>query len=188
MSKWPFVQAKWYTPVDPARPRKIRLIVIHDMEFYEKGDSAEVIANDFATRPASSKASAHICVDNNSIIQCVRDRDVAYAAPGANSDGIHIELAGYGKQTAAEWLDFYGIALLALASDAVAQYAVKYEIPIRHLTNAQLSAGMKGIVGHYQVSQVYKKSDHEDPGVGFPWQYFLHSAQLFYGERTRRIA
>lgn len=188
MSKWKFVQAKWYTPVDPAKPRNIRLIVIHDMEFFERGDSAEVIAEDFATRSASSKASAHICVDNNSIVQCVRDRDVAYAAPGANSDGLHIELAGYMKQSESQWLDFYGIAMLALASDAVAQYAIKYGIPIVHLSNAELAAGAKGIVGHYQVSQVYKRSDHTDPGAGFPWRYFLESCQLFLNERTRRIA
>jgi N-acetyl-anhydromuramyl-L-alanine amidase AmpD len=188
MSKWPFVQAKWYTQVDDAKPRKIRVIVIHDMEFYERGDSAEVIANDFATRPATSKASAHVCVDNNSIVQCVRDRDVAYAAPGCNNDGIQIELAGYMNQTGAQWMDLYSVAVLALASDAVAQYAIKYGIPLVHLTNAQLSAGMKGIVGHYQVSQVYKKSDHQDPGSSFPWSYFLQSAQLFYDERTRKIA
>lgn len=188
MAYWPFVQAKWFTDVPASTPRKVKLIVIHDMEFYERGDSAEVIAHDFATRSATSKASAHLCIDNNSIVQCVKDKDVAFAAPGANSNGIQIELAGYGKQSTAEWLDFYGIALLALASDAVAQYAIKFDIPLVHLTNTQLRAGMKGIVGHYQVSEVYQKSDHTDPGPGFPWSYFLNSAQLFYTERTRKTA
>lgn len=182
--RWPMVQARWFTPVDPSKPRKPRVIVIHDMEFAERGSAAEDVAHYFAT--TATKASAHICVDNNSIVQCVRDRDVAYAAPGCNSDGIQIELAGYGKQTEAQWLDFYGIGLLALASDAVAQYAIKYDIPLVHLTNAQLKAGKKGIIGHYQASAVYKKSDHTDPGEGFPWSYLLESARLFYNERTRK--
>lgn len=186
--RWPMVPAKWFTAVPQTKPRRVRLIVIHDMEYFERGDSAEVIAKDFATRPATSKASAHICVDNNSIVQCVRDRDVAYAAPGANRDGIQIELAGYGKQTREEWLDYYGIALLALASDAVAQYCIKYGIPAVHLTNAQLKAGKPGIVGHYQVSAVYKKSDHTDPGKDFPWDYFTKSVENFIVARTRKIA
>lgn len=183
MAKWPFVQARWFTEVDPAHPRDIRVCVIHDMEFYERGDSAEVIANDFATRPASSKASAHLCVDNNSIVQCVKDKDVAYAAPGANSTGIQIELAGYGSQTAEQWRDVYSIAVLSYAADAVSNYCVKYGIPPVHLTNAQLKAGMKGIVGHYQVSAVYKKSDHTDPGKDFPWSLFISMVAQFIKDR-----
>lgn len=66
------------------------------MEAPEKGDTAENIANYFHT--TVKQASAHICVDNNSIVQCVLDNDIAWAAPGANSDGIHIEMAGYAKQ------------------------------------------------------------------------------------------
>lgn len=184
--RWPMVPARWFTPVPQSKPRKVRVIVIHDMEAVESDSTAENVAHYFAT--TNTKASAHICVDNNSIIQCVRDRDVAYAAPGCNSDGIQIELAGYGNQSESQWKDFYGIALLALASDAVAQYAIKYDIPLVHLTNAQLKAGKKGIIGHYQASAVYKKSDHSDPGSAFPWQYFLASAQQFYDERTRRSA
>lgn len=183
---WPFVEARWFTKMPKLGTpgcRSVRLIVIHDMEFYEKGDSAEVIAHDFATRPATSKASAHICVDNNSVIQCVRDSDIAYASPGANHDGIQVELAGYMRQSMKEWLDFYGIALLALGSDAVAQYCIKFGISPVHLTNAQLRAGQRGIVGHWQVSEVYKKSDHTDPGPGFPWAYFIQSVQNFIGAR-----
>lgn len=185
---WPFVEARWYGKVPKSAPRKVRLVVIHDMEFYERADSAEVIARDFATRGESNKASAHICVDNNSVVQCVRDSQIAYAAPGANHDGIQVELAGYGKQTRQEWLDYYGIALLALGSDAVAQYCIKYGLPAVHLTNAQLKAGKPGIVGHYQVSEVYKKSNHTDPGKFFPWDYFVQSVQNFITARTQRVA
>lgn len=184
--KWPMVQAKWYQI--PDSPRKVRLVVIHDMEYYERGDTAEVIAHDFATRPASSKASAHICIDNNSIVQCVRDSHIAYAAPGANHDGIQVELAGFKKQTTKEWLDYYGIALLALGSDAVAQYCIKYALPAVHLSDRELLAGYPGIVGHDQVSRVYKKSDHSDPGPAFPWGYFINSVQNFVTARTQRAA
>lgn len=183
---WPFVQARWFTKIGPSVKRKVRVIVIHDMEAPESNLTAENVARYFNT--TDTKASAHICVDNNSVVQCVYDNDVAYAAPGCNNDGIQVELAGYGKQTAAEWMDFYGIALLALGSDAVAQYCIKYNIPAVHLTDAELKAGKKGIVGHYQVSKVYKKSDHTDPGKGFPWDYFLASVNNFIKARSQRIA
>lgn len=183
---WPFVQARWYTKVPRESPRKVRVIVVHDMEFPERDNAAEAVAQYFKT--TTTKASAHICVDNNSIIQCVYDRDIAYAAPGCNSDGIQVELAGFAKQTREQWLDFYGIALLALGSDAVAQYCLKFDIPAVHLTNAQLKAGKKGIIGHYQASAVYKKSTHTDPGPGFPWDYFVESVNNFITARSVRIA
>lgn len=183
---WPFVQARWFTKVGASKGRKVRVVVIHDMEAPETGKTAENVAKYFNT--TNTKASAHICVDNNSIVQCVYDSDIAYAAPGANHDGIQVELAGYGNQTRAQWMDFYGIALLALGSDAVAQYCIKYGIPAVHLTDAELKAGKKGIVGHYQVSKVYKKSDHTDPGSGFPWDYFCESVKNFIDARKSKAA
>lgn len=184
--RWPFIQARWYTKTDPGVSRKVRVVVIHDMEFKESPDAAEIIAHDFATRGPNNKGSAHINVDSNSIVQCVKDNDVAYAAPGCNSDGIQIELAGFGKQTRTEWLDAYSDSLLKLAADATAQYCLKYNLPPIHLTNAQLAQGAKGIVGHYQVSAVYRKSDHTDPGAGFPWDYFI--AMVGREMEKRRVA
>ncbi len=176
---WPFVAAKHFR--EPSSPRVVRVVVIHDMEFPEKVSAAEDVARYFAT--TDTPASAHICVDSDSIVQCVYDRNIAYAAPGANHDGIQIELAGYGRQTKAEWLDRYGVAMLAHAADATAQFCLKFGIPAKHLTNAQLAGGDKGIIGHYQASAVYKKSTHTDPGSGFPWTFFISSVQTFIEAR-----
>ena len=175
---WPFIQAKHFKP---AQRTGVRVIVIHDMEFDEVNTAAEAVAHYFAT--TTTPASAHICVDNNSIVQCVHDRDVAYAAPGCNNDGIQVELAGYGKQNRCQWQDLFSAAMLKKAADAVAQYCLKYNIPPVHLTNAELAAGAKGIIGHYQASEVYKKSDHADPGPGFPWDIFLADVQTFIALR-----
>jgi N-acetyl-anhydromuramyl-L-alanine amidase AmpD len=178
---WPFIAARWYTRVGASVGRKVRLVVIHDMEFPEKLTAAEDVARYFNT--TNTKASAHICVDANSIVQCVYDSDVAYAAPGANHDGIQIELAGYGSQTREQWLDTYSVAVLTYAADATSQYCTKYSIPAVHLTNAQLKAGKKGIIGHYQASEVYKKSDHTDPGKNFPWDVFITMVEQFLKDR-----
>lgn len=176
-ANWPRVPAKWFTPYPAGQRRPVRLVVMHDMEYPEKLTAAEDVARYFAdprnARGEPVKASAQICVDADSIVQCVRDNDIAYAAPGCNGDGIQIELAGYVKQTREQWLDEYSAKLLDRAADAVAQYCLKYALPVKHLTDAELLAGAKGIIGHDQASRVYKKSDHGDPGPGFPWDVFV---------------
>lgn len=182
--RWPLIQA--VTQLIWTTPRPVRVIVMHDMEFPEKLSAAEDIGKYF--QHPDKPSSAHIGVDGDSIVQYVNDNNQAAGAPGCNRDGIHVELAGYGRQTRADWLDPYGVSMIALASDAVAQYCLKYSIPPMHLTNSQLLGGEKGIVGHVQVSQVYKKSDHTDPGVNFPWDYFIQSARAFYNVRKTRLS
>lgn len=179
--KWPFIPAKNFTKV--AKKRGVRVIVMHSMEAPEKGDTAEKIAEYFRT--TTKQASAHICVDNNSIVQCVFDNDIAWAAPGANSDGIQIEMAGYAKQTEADWLDPYSTLVLENAANAASQYCLKYDIPIVRLTDKELEGKLaKGIVSHSQVSDVFKKSDHTDPGKEFPWDYFLGRVQFYFDKRN----
>jgi N-acetyl-anhydromuramyl-L-alanine amidase AmpD len=182
--KWPFVPAKHFTKVEGKRA--VRLIVIHDMEFKETTNAAEVIAKDFAQ--ATDPRSAHICVDSDSIVQCVLDNNVAFAAPGANRDGIQIELAGFMNQTREQWLDPYGVLLLDRGADATAQYCLKYDIPVRHLTNQELAdKSQRGIIGHVQASKVFRLSDHEDPGPGFPWDFFLDRVQKHLNERAAKF-
>ncbi|HEX8244287.1 MAG TPA: N-acetylmuramoyl-L-alanine amidase [Longimicrobium sp.] len=182
--KFPFVKARHFTHMDGRRA--VRLIVIHDMEFPETANAAEVIAKDFAT--SDRVASAHICVDSDSVVQCVLDNDIAFAAPGANSDGIQIELAGFMKQTREQWLDPFGVLLLDRGADVAAQYCLKYDIPVRHLTNAELADKSKrGFIGHVQASQVFKKSDHQDPGPGFPWDFFLGRVEKHLNERAAKL-
>jgi N-acetyl-anhydromuramyl-L-alanine amidase AmpD len=183
-ASWPFVRARWYSPTPKGTRRAVRLVVIHAMDAPEKGTTAESVAKYFQTLPESEgKKSAHICVDNNSVVQCVWDNDVAYAAPGANHDGIQIELAGYTAQSAGEWMDEYSMATLQEGARAVAYYLRKYELPAVQLTNEQLRAGERGIVGHYQVTAVYPTlgHGHTDPGPHFPWAEFMGMVRIAAG-------
>ncbi len=187
---FPVIKARFFN--DIIETRHPRVIVIHSMESPEKGDTAENVAR-FFQNPGKKengqdrKVSAHLCIDNNSIVQCVFDNDVAFAAPGANHDGIHLELAGVAKQTKNEWMDPYSILVLENAANAAAQYCLKYNIPVKHLTNAELKSGQKGIVGHVQVSEVFKKSNHTDPGKGFPWDHFIDRVKHHHTERLKKF-
>ena len=169
---WMWRPAKWFTKT--TKGRVVRLVVMHTMEAPEKFNTAENVAKYFQT--TTRPASAHVCVDNDSIVQCVRDRDIAFAAPGANHDGVHVELAGYAKQLKGDWDDEYSRAMITKAADVVAQYCLKYNLPCVQLTDTQLKAGVKGIVGHDQVSRVYKRSTHTDPGPNFPWASLIEQA------------
>lgn len=168
MTGIPFVQAAHYTPT---RGRQIDLIVIHTMESPEKPSTAEDVAAWFAGSSAP-QASAHYCIDNNSIVQCVRDRDVAWAAPHANHNGLHFEHAGTAKQTAAQWADAYSSAMLRRSATLVAGKCKEYGIPVVRLTVAGLTAGQRGIVGHLDCSQAFGGT-HFDPGGSFPWTRYL---------------
>jgi hypothetical protein len=154
------------------------LIVIHDAECGETPHAAEDLGQ-YGKHP-DYPSSWHISCDSDSCERSVRDEDTAYAAPPLNPVALHIELAGKGAQTREQWLDAYSVAVLDNAAALVAQWCKRHSIPVVHLTNQQLEQGMKGIVGHYQVSAVYKKSDHTDPGVNFPWDAFIHRVYQFW--------
>lgn len=173
---WPFIRARHFKDV-PTGERSVRVIVVHCMEAPEGPQTAENVARYFASTP--TVASAHVNVDSDSVVQSVRDSDVAYAAPGANHDGIQVELAGYARQSLKEWMDDYGVQLLNRAAHVVAQYCLKYAIPPLKLTDSMLKAGQRGIVGHDQVSRVFNKSTHTDPGPNFPWLYFMCAVRTY---------
>jgi N-acetyl-anhydromuramyl-L-alanine amidase AmpD len=175
----PFVQARNYTR---GRANAIDVIVIHTMESPEKPDTAESVAAWFAGSTAP-QASAHYCIDADSIVECVRDTDVAWHAPGANHNGLGLEHAGRAAQSAADWSDDYSLRLLDLSAELVAQKCDKYDIPAVWLSAAQLRAGKRGITGHVQVSQAFKRTDHTDPGKFFPVEAYIARVREHLGEK-----
>lgn len=165
---YPFVPSPHVTKTGG---RKVDLVVVHTIESDEKGDTAESCAGWF--RNPAAKVSAHYCVDANSIVQCVREEDVAWHAPGANHDGIGVEHAGRARQTGREWADDYSRAMLALSAKLVADICRRHRIPAVWLHPADLVAGKRGITSHNNVSKAFKRGTHWDPGEGFPIERYL---------------
>ena len=167
----PFLQARNFGPSLPSR--EISLLVVHDMEYPERPEGAEWCAQFFAGANAP-RASCHYCVDSNSVVQCVRDRDVAWHAPGGNHNGIGIEHAGYAKQSREEWLDDYSRAELEISARLTAKLSLLYDIPLRRLTDTDLKAGgARGFCGHVDLTLASGKPGHFDPGPHFPWSEYL---------------
>jgi len=174
----PFVQARNFTR---GRSNAIDVLVVHTMESPEKPDTAESVANWFAGSTAP-QASAHYCIDANSVVQCVRDTDVAWHAPGANHNGLGFEHAGRAAQTSADWSDDYSTAMLERSAELVADKCREHHIPVVWLQVADLRAGRRGITGHVQVSDAFRRSDHRDPGTSFPVEDYLARVKRYMGE------
>lgn len=176
---YPFVESPH---INRTGGRQIDLIVIHTMEMDEKGETAENCAQWF--RNPAAKVSAHYCVDNNSIVQCVKDENVAWAAPGANSDGLHIEHAGRAKQTGRDWSDAYSTAMLERSAALAAELCTKHKIPVAWLYAPDLVAGKRGITTHDAVSKAFKRGTHWDPGTGFPVERYLGMIRAKLGKKA----
>lgn len=162
-----FMQAKFFRK---GGNLPVKRVVIHDMEAPEKGDTAESVARYFQT--LSTPASAHYCIDSDSVVMCVREEDTAYHAP-PNSGSIGLEHAGYASQTAADWSDDYSEKMLNVSAALCADICKRHSIPVEFVDVAGLLAGQRGITTHAAVSKAWKQSDHSDPGPGFPMAHYI---------------
>lgn len=154
------------------RIKPIRLVVLHSTESLEVSDGAENVAA-YLARP-STRASAHVITDNDSSVRGVPDADTAWAAPGANADGLQLEMVGKAGQTSAQWDDAYSRAVLERSAQQVAEWCRTHGIPARALTVAQVRDGKtEGICTHDDVSKAFGRSSHWDPGPSFPKAVFV---------------
>lgn len=165
---------KWVTPRSwtNANRTSVQLIVIHTTEGSSHGQSAEDGAAYDARR--ADGTSTHYFHDSNSTIQCVRTNDQSHTARRqGNKRGIHHELCG--RAGSQNWDSDYSQDMLRKAAKQAARDAKKWDIPVRHLTVAQVRAGAKGFCGHRDITKAFPEDNgtHTDPGTRFPWTDFL---------------
>lgn len=139
--------------------------------------TARAVARQF--QDPTRRVSSHWVVGTDVTVSCVAESDTAWAAPGANADGIQIEQCGYAGST--DWTSGDGLAVVTATAALVAGICSRHNIPLRALTDSELAAGQAGICTHAQVSRVYKKSDHWDPGPNYPMATLIAMAS---GEHT----
>jgi N-acetyl-anhydromuramyl-L-alanine amidase AmpD len=168
----PFVQAKNCGPTRQASD--VKLIVVHTMETPEKPHTAKNVALWFASVNAP-QASAHYCLDADDTVQCVDELTVAWGAPGANRDGVHLEHAGYAAQSSPQWSDDYAMRMLARSAALAADIARRYDIPLDKLSPGDLAdRTVKGFCGHVDITNGRNAGQgHQDPGPNFPWATYL---------------
>jgi N-acetyl-anhydromuramyl-L-alanine amidase AmpD len=164
------------------------LIVIHSAEIGESLAGAEALMNVCAIQRVGKNgkeivSSWHYACDADSITQSVGELDMAYHAPGANRNGIGIELSGVARQTQEDWQDAFSFYMLELVSKLCAVLCARHNIPITEVDVEDLRAGgARGITTHANVSKAFGKSTHWDPGPNFPMAHLLE--RTGYWSRT----
>lgn len=170
--------------VHPERTRARRpgeqpahVLVIHTSEQNSNGtETAENLARMIGS-PASrtpdgtivNQASYHWAVDTDSIAQLVDPTAIAYHAP-PNWRGESICLTG---RAGRDWTNPAADDQLDLAARLAAIRLLILGWPAEVLTSAELQAGANGMCGHVGISAAFRKTDHTDPGVTFPWSAFI---------------
>lgn len=168
-----FVEAAGYSHGRPDGPPL--WLVIHTMEAQEASTTAENTANYFANPSDGRQVSAHYCCDNNSIVQCVLLKDVAWTVgntPG-NNRGINYEFAGFASQTGAQWGDAYTQAMLKRVVPYFQADGERYGIPMQRCSVNDLKAFKKGVTSHNDLRLAFGVTTHTDPGPNFPWTWFI---------------
>lgn len=160
---------------------QISLHIIHCTQ----GPTALAAASWFAN--PNSKGSAQYCIDNEHCFRTLRDRDVAWGAPGANYHGQHYEMAGYVTWSQAIWSKTHRRTLLRCAWK-VARDCKRYGNPVKWLSVDDLKAGKKGISDHNSCSKAFG-GNHTDPGPNFPRAIFMTMVRMYYASlKIRRAA
>ena len=160
------------------RPGDISLIGIHTAEAPENENVATAVANYFK----SVEASSHWVVDDKTRVRVVWDQDTAWTMPPCNEYSLNVEMAGYAAQSNSQWDDAYSLAVLDNAAVCCAEWCIKYDIPVRRLTDSQIADREKGLAGHVDINRVFQQGDHVDPGPNFPWDKFLGMINTHLGK------
>ena len=172
----PFMQARNYRP---ANRKVVDWVVLHSTENPIRKGTAKSVARYFEG-PSAPMASAHYVVGPEEIWQCVREVDIAFAAPGANEKGIQIEMVGQAHKT--DWLlggdkDVSGLPVVERTAKLVREICDRWQIPVQRVDEKGLLEKSRGITTHWAVTAAFKKSNHIDPGgIGdarWPWDKFL---------------
>ncbi len=168
-----FLQAAFFTPTGVGR--RIRLVVLHTTQNKLQPGMARSVASYFAGQKDRKKGtSAHYVLDAWAEFQCVKERDVAWAAPGANNDGIQVEHVGLAGWGSLDWASPAAVAMLQRSASIVADICQRNNIPPVFVDSAGLRAGRAGITTHVEVSKAYG-GDHWDPGPQFPIKPYVSS-------------
>lgn len=178
-----FQRARFYLPFRQARPS---LIVIHTAECLETSSASEQLARYFAAPADGRQVSYHYAVDNDSIVQCVRESSTAFSCGPGNALSINIGLAGRASQTEGEWEDAFSRGVLALTVKLVADILKRRpDIALLKIGGREVYDGLAGICGHSDISAASaigarsaspkwpwtreRRTFHTDPGKHFPW-------------------
>lgn len=158
------------------RIRPIQGICIHTTE--NPFTSAALAVADYQIN--SRTGSYHRLVDDaGQIVLCNTDDWITWSTGNQGNDVLlHVSAVAYAASTREQWLAHP--RLLDGIAKVVAHWATLHAIPLVKLTDHQLMAGQRGIVGHAET-RIWGGTDHTDPGAGFPYDIIITKAKAIIG-------
>jgi N-acetyl-anhydromuramyl-L-alanine amidase AmpD len=150
------------------------LVVCHTSE----GADTEASLANFLAQP-SAQVSYQVCFDDfgdpNTITECVRPENKAWAAMAANDWGVHGCLATPSGASAGWSRDVWlsKATMLDKCARWIAEECDRYNIPLTKIGAGDINAGRKGVCGHGDCSAAGAGGSHTDPGPNFPWAHVI---------------
>lgn len=176
----------WLTSYGPFAVPEPRGLVIHSLECDAVPHIAEQLSAPGGWLDTEGLAPTRM-TDPVSIVRAIPDGDSAghIGGPG-NSRYLGVEVSGRAAWVRSQWLDG-GNAQAALdhQARAIAGLFVLFNrsyADIRYLSIAQLRAGTPfGMCDHNDISiSGVSNTNHWDPGLGFPHDWFLPRVQFWF--------
>jgi hypothetical protein len=148
----------------------VNLIVLHSTE----GSTAKGAAAWFAN--TASQGSTQLVVDDKECYRTLPDDVVPYGAPGANENGLHIEMAGFASWTREQWMAHEDT--IRRAGALASEWSRLYGIPLQFVDADGLKAKRPGVTTHWEVTKgLNGGKGHVDPGPNFPLDVFFSYTQ-----------
>jgi hypothetical protein len=150
-------------------------IVIHDTEGANIAESIKDLQGlghyfDDPSVPLVSRGSSHVATDSDGFsARFIPDHEKAWHCAFYNAISLGIEQIGFATQ--GKWVD----AELEETARWVARWSREYGIPIRSLTQPNMSA--KGVIRHMDLGSL--GGGHHDPGSNYPMDEMLKDARRF---------
>ncbi|WP_459955176.1 peptidoglycan recognition protein family protein [Nocardia sp. IFM 10818] len=147
-----------------------QLIVQHTTE--SEGGNTSVIG--YLERNRSGSYQTMVDFDGEEVRMVPDDRQAWGAMNEGNRRGLHVCAMGRAAWDRNRWLS--EPKLLERTAMRYAEWSRRYGIPLHKISAAQARAGERGIVGHIDISEAWRESDHWDPGRNFPYDVVIARA------------
>lgn len=147
-----------------------QLIVQHTTE--SEGGNTSVVG--FLERTGNGSYQTMVDFDGEEVRMVPDDKRAWAAMSQGNRRGLHVCAMGRAEWTRDRWLQEG--KLLERTAMRYAEWNRLYGIPLVKISAEDAANGVRGIVGHIDITAAFRESDHWDPGHEFPYDVVIARA------------
>lgn len=169
--------------VDSHGPHKPVRIVIHDTEGLDAPGIRDLVGLAEFFKRQGRGYGYHVAVDaDGNSSRMVDDREIGWHLGGGNTGSLGVSMIAQARFTRPFW--FTRPRQLHKVARWLAWWSLEHDIPLVKAKPREGDPGI-GVLTHGQWSAASSKSDHTDPGAGFPFFYVLFWARRYAKEGWR---